>query len=252
MVTCGTNALSLQEGSRVCFFRFPLEFGVPLARFLHIEPRRLNKSTAVAEIPEGTVRALAAIFKCVQGMVLVLLCRLQLVDRVLLRSEHNVAISRLLHHNVPRVLERFVHLGQTIQCHHSLIQVVHLVVRFRILLVRGAQATFPAVENPLQCPQIFFCNIDDFSLGLSLPLSFSFLFFFHFLFFFLRFLFLLSFLFFPFPRSIVLVFVLVRVVLSGVVVTAVAFVPPVRTFVLVTAEACPSGVPTVPPRVVPF
>ena len=153
MVTCGTtNALSLQEGSRVCFFRFPLEFGVPLARFLHIEPRRLNKSTAVAEIPEGTVRALAAIFKCVQGMVLVLLCRLQLVDRVLLRSEHNVAISRLLHHNVPRVLERFVHL-----------------------------------DDPM------------------LP---------------------------------------VRVVLSGVVVTAVAFVPPVRTFVLVTAEACSSGVPT--------
>ena len=56
--------------------------------------------------------------------------------------------SRLVYHDVPRVLERLVHLGQTIQCcHRSLIQVVHLVVRLGVSLVCAAYDPFPIVEE---------------------------------------------------------------------------------------------------------
>ena len=149
------------------------------------------KSTAVAELLEGAIQAFGTILQHFQGPVLVLPGRLHLVNRVPFCSKKHVAISGLLHHNVPRVLERLVHIGQAIQCRHrSLIQIVHFTVRFRILLVRGAHA-FPAIENPLQCPQIFFCDIDELLPG---PVSSFFFFFFLFL---LLFLSLLSFLFFP-------------------------------------------------------
>ena len=67
-------------------------------------------------------------------------------------------------------------------CHRSLIQVVHLVVRFRILLVREPQGACPAVENSLQCPQFFFCDIDELFPGPVSSFIYYFLFFslFHF------------------------------------------------------------------------
>ena len=59
-------------------------------------------------------------------------------------------------HKNPRVLDRLVHIDQTVHCRHSfLIQVVRFMVRVRVLLVRGAQVAFSPFENPLQCPQMF-------------------------------------------------------------------------------------------------
>ena len=68
----------------------------------------LHEDAAVAESPGPKTLP-----RCGPGAL-----PLELVHRVLLRSKQHVAFSRLLQHNVPRVLERLVHLGQTIQCCH--------------------------------------------------------------------------------------------------------------------------------------
>ena len=89
VVICGwTNAIHLQNGFRVCFFHFPLQFGVSPTRFLHIEPRRLMESPEVTEFSVGTIPVLAALFKCLQSIVLLSLCCTRFVSYVSSEAKH--------------------------------------------------------------------------------------------------------------------------------------------------------------------